>query len=291
MSFQNLDKTKPTECLLVLGAHYGGTGTVCQVLNLMGAVLPKLGFSANFRDSAKLAEPLTLSVANDAILSRLKTRWDDWRRNDPETWPSGLFNELSKDVCALLGTEFDEYSQFILKEHRISKLLPLYMNALASSNAFVTPVIVCRNPIACAAPLAARHGKSMDECLLLWLRHAFENESVTRGLDRRFIDFDNLKAFPAVTLFQLCRQFERPAPTAEHIQQLESFLQQEQMASPHHTIDAEPRSPIGELAKSVHEAHRALVKQPASTKVHGELDQLKASFETMASSARFGQVA
>lgn len=291
MSFQNIDKTKPTECLLVLGAHYGGTGAVCQVLNLLGAELPRLGFSSNFRDSTKIAEPLMLSVANDAILTRLKTSWDDWQQNDPNKWPKGLFGELSKDVCALLGTEFNEYSQFILKEHRISKLLPLYMNALASSNAFVTPVIVCRNPIECAAPLAARHNKSMDECLLLWLRHAFENESVTRGLDRQFINFDNLKSFPAVTMFQLCRKFGRPAPSGEHLEKVEAFLKQDQKSVPEHTMPDNSPSEIGQLAEWIHELHCELAKDPASLTHQRDLDLSRVEFETLASREIFGRVA
>src|SRR4051812_47384663 len=65
--------------ILVLGMHRSGTSALTRVISLLGAELPRRMMPTQDDNAAGFWESLTLVALNNAILSRLQTRWDDWR--------------------------------------------------------------------------------------------------------------------------------------------------------------------------------------------------------------------
>ena len=95
---------------------------------------------------------------------------------------------------AALRTEFGDAELFVLKDPRLSRLLPLWLPALERVGAAPSAVIALRHPAAVARSLAVRNGLSLETSLLLWLRHVLDAERLTRSMPRDFASYDALLA-------------------------------------------------------------------------------------------------
>jgi hypothetical protein len=88
--------------------------------------------------------------------------------------------------------DFAGSSLFVVKDPRISRVLPLWMDVLQALGIDVIVVIPFRNPLEVAASLAQRDAVSLPKALLLNLQSYLDVEFTSRASRRVFVRYDSL---------------------------------------------------------------------------------------------------
>ena len=175
---------------LVLGMHRSGTSAVTQLLALAGCGLPRDVLPADEHNARGYFEPWRVSVFNDERLRAGASAWDD-----PLGFP---FRPLADDdawgsrAAALVAQQFDLAAAPLLKDPRVSLLMPLWRSVFASAGLSPLCVVPVRDPLAVAASLAKRNGFSVQKSILLWCSYMLAAEAYSRGLPRVFVAYDAL---------------------------------------------------------------------------------------------------
>jgi glycosyltransferase involved in cell wall biosynthesis len=180
-------------CLLVLGMHRSGTSAITRVLSLMGATLPgRLMPPVPDNNETGFWESKPLAAVHDALLKEVGSAWDDWRPVRFDRLADGKRAAFKAELRSVIEEEFDDASLFVLKDPRICRLLPIYLELFDEMG--ITPrfVLPLRNPAAVAKSLARRDDMSLGFASLLWLRHVLDAESGTRGHKRVLVSYDAL---------------------------------------------------------------------------------------------------
>ena len=180
------------QALLVLGMHRSGTSALTRVFSLLGADLPKNLMPASSSNEAGHWESNDLWHIHDELLSTAGSRWDDWRAFNPEWKASNVGETYKQKLLDLLRRDFDASPFFVIKDPRICRLLPIWVEVLDRFGAAPHFVIPIRDPVEVAASLRARDGLLPAKSYLLWLRHVLDAERATRGFSRAVVSYDLL---------------------------------------------------------------------------------------------------
>lgn len=177
---------------LVLGMHRSGTSAATQLLALAGASLPENLMPADEHNARGYFEPWRVAVLNDERLRAAGSAWDDifafpfrpLGRRDERAW-------LSRFV-ELIETEFAGAPAPLLKDPRVTVLLPLWRTVLEDLKLEPRCVIPVRHPLAVAGSLSRRNGFPPAKSVLLWAAYMLAAEAYTRDLPRAFVGYDAL---------------------------------------------------------------------------------------------------
>jgi hypothetical protein len=144
-------------------------------------------------------ESHAISQLNERLLSSAGSSWDDCLAFNPGWLTSPKAAQFHNEALEVLDKEFGASSLFVLKDPRICRLAPFWLNVLAAHGTVARAILPLRNPLEVAASLAARDGLAPAIGHVLWLRHALEAEHATRGRERYFTSYDGiLKNWAAV---------------------------------------------------------------------------------------------
>lgn len=179
---------------LVLGMHRSGTSAATQLLALAGADLPVNVMPGDEHNEEGYFEPWRIAVFNDQRLRAAGGAWDDvfafpYRALDPEAEADWI-----ERGAALLAEEYGRAGAPLLKDPRVSVLLPFWRRVLersAISARCVTPV---RHPLAVAGSLSRRNDFPAEKSVLLWTAYMLASEAYSRDLPRAFVSYDALLA-------------------------------------------------------------------------------------------------
>ncbi|MBX3489281.1 hypothetical protein [Parvibaculum sp.] len=179
-------------CVLVLGMHRSGTSALARVLSMLGVGLPENLVEAAASNPAGFWEPETIVRLNQAILGAAGSSWDDWQAFDPDWHSSPAAAEFRARALEALNAEFGNASLFVLKDPRICRLAPFWLDVFGRVGVRPLIVLPLRNPLEVAASLEKRDNLAPEFGCLLWLRHVLEAESASRGLPRFHCSYDEL---------------------------------------------------------------------------------------------------
>ena len=182
--------------ILVAGMHRSGTSAVTRLLNLLGCDLPKTLSPAGPDNLRGFWESLAITELNECILASAGSSWDDWEAIDARWAESPLAKEFCDRAQTTLAQEFGDCRLFVLKDPRICRLLPFWIDSLAEFGAKPIVVIPVRNPLDVAMSIEERNGIDRSIALLLWLRHLLDSEFATRHLSRAYVRYERLISEP-----------------------------------------------------------------------------------------------
>ena len=189
-------RTKGKVAVLVLGMHRSGTSMLAGILDRLGCQGPKTVMPATQWNPKGYFESMEFMKVNDAILTALGTRWDDWRAVDPGWQESPRFVEFRERIAETMASEYGNASLIYLKDPRLCRLLPLLREVLEEIG--FTPVCIHthRNPVDTGRSLEVRESNPVDAgtAMLLWLRHVLDAEAASRGLPRVFTSYAQVLA-------------------------------------------------------------------------------------------------
>lgn len=186
--------------ILVVGMHRSGTSATAGALGLCGVALGN-DLLAPGEDNPKGYFEHERAVAIDErLLAALGSGWAD-ARPLPAGWADGpAAREAVVDMQGLLAADFGDAPLFALKDPRMCRLLPAWLEALRARGVRAVALFVARDPAEVAASIEARNGWAPPMGELLWLRHACDAEAATRGIPRAAISYAALLSDPAAAL-------------------------------------------------------------------------------------------
>jgi hypothetical protein len=135
-------------CIIVAGMHRAGTSAVTRVVNLLGADIASTLLPATPGDNnSGYWESAAVVEIHDQLLRTLGSAFDD-PFPLPERW---LDSSFARDAQHRLADEirkyFDGSRVFVVKDPRIARLLPLWLDLLDKLAIEPVVVIPVRNPL------------------------------------------------------------------------------------------------------------------------------------------------
>ncbi len=283
------DKARSAEVLvparrvavLVLGMHRSGTSALTRVINLLGADLSEeLMPAVPGNNELGFWESMAVYRLNNEILTSGGSAWDDWRSFNPSWIRSPVKAGFKLGAVEILERDFSRSSLFVLKDPRISRLLPFWLEVLRKFDSDTRCVLPLRNPLEVAASLTKRDGFSSPKSHMLWLRHMLDAEYESRGLNRAFVSYNELLADWRSVIADLTNVVDiawpRRSATAEV--EIDRFLEHRYR---HHAIsdDLVFRHPeITAWVKETFSALQALCAKPESQDALHRLDCVRHEF-------------
>ena len=240
---------------LVLGMHRSGTSAVTQLLALAGAKLPSQVMVGDEHNAKGYFEPWRIAIFNDERLRAAGSAWDD-----PFTDPAANLPDAEDWLARAIKLFRDEYRRAkapLLKDPRVSVLLPLWRQVLEAEELTPHCVIPVRHPLAVAGSLAKRDGFPPVKSVLLWMTYMVETERGTRDLPRAFVEYDALLADwrPVVKAMEAKLGAPLPKMTAKVEAAIDDFL----TADLRHNKADDNLAPYGEIGVAAQGVHQWLI--------------------------------
>lgn len=222
--------------ILVLGMSRSGTSLMTRLCSLAGAGLPAELMGSGFGNPLGHWEPSSLVALNEEILAAVDRRWDD-PRPIPEAWFRSrqaypFLAKLSDAVARCCGSA----ALSVIKDPRITKLLPLYLSALDAQDVEPLIVLQVRSPLEVIQSLVHRDGLDPNVAELLWVRSIAEVEFHTRDCLRIWVDARSAVEEWQTTLDRIAQTFQLawPNSTAQISSAVGRFLKPRLL---HHAVD------------------------------------------------------
>lgn len=178
--------------ILVAGMHRSGTSAAARVLAIVGCGLPRTLIGPAPDNVTGFWESRALTDLNEEILVSSGTSHLDWRPFDADWYASPAAAGFRKRAQALLHREFGDSRLFVLKDPRICRLLPFWVDAAGAAGVRPLVVLPVRNPLEVAASLSRRNRIDPFEAYLAWLRHVLDAEAGSRDLPRVWLRYEHL---------------------------------------------------------------------------------------------------
>ena len=179
-------------CVIVLGMHRSGTSALTGVLKALGVDIG-LNLAVPGPTNPKgYFEVIDIARLNDDILNHLHSSWDSLFALPDNWWKGEDLDGYKEKIAQIVKTSFENTDIIGIKDPRLCRLLPLWVETLKGLGMETRYVIPLRNPLEIAYSLKARDRFSLGKSLLLWMIYMLEAEFYTRECHRIFITFDDL---------------------------------------------------------------------------------------------------
>jgi hypothetical protein len=184
--------------VLVVGMHRSGTSAVTHVVEAFGLSVGSLDghlTSDEFNRNGYF-ELHDVVALNDLLLER-RGGWWDAPPDPPELGALGpMADDEMSSIRDLIARNFTG-SRFVLKDPRISLLLPIWRAALEQEPSIV---MVVRDPLDVARSLARRDVMSLSTGLGLWARYNTVLWGSLAGMRVHIVRFEDLMQAPAAVV-------------------------------------------------------------------------------------------
>ncbi len=172
--------------------HRSGTSLITGVCNLLGVEIGSNFLEANRDNEKGFWEHRAVVEVHEELLKHLGSGWDDTRIL-PENWQRREeikpFKEKLKEI---ITRDFGNCKLWGIKDPRMVRLLPLWLDVFANSKITPAFIITWRNAASVALSLERRDGFYPEKSLLLWTIYNLEAEKWTRGKARVFLEYDKV---------------------------------------------------------------------------------------------------
>jgi hypothetical protein len=175
--------------------HRSGTSALTRVVNLLGADIAHDLIPAQSENVRGYWESAAVIRIHEDLLNSLGSHNDD--PLDPILLPGG-WEHCGAAQCAkrrlreLIARDFGCSSAFVVKDPRMSRLLPLWIDILEEMDTDPIILIPFRNPLEVAASVAQRTAVPLSKTLLLYFHSYLEAERASRETPRLFIEYGGL---------------------------------------------------------------------------------------------------
>ena len=179
--------------MLVLGMHRSGTSALTGTLARLGVAIGDdlLGPNASVNERG-FYELRPIVAQHDALLSAFDSSWQDLEPL-PSNWHrTPVVTSIRKRLAETLCAQFAGEALWAIKDPRLCRLLPMWIELLEEMQVEPVVVIVHRAPLEVAASLRRRDAMHEERALALWAEHVLSAERGTRGAKRSFVAYAKL---------------------------------------------------------------------------------------------------
>jgi hypothetical protein len=207
--------------VLVLGIR-SGTSCLAHLLNRLGAQLPEQLVEPAHTNLFGFWEATRLMELNEEILRALDRSWYDPRPISRAWFRSKSAYAFQKRIGSVIASDYGDASLILLKDPRICRLAPLYLDALDVLEieprilfALRYPVEMIRSIQEVIQSFDERPERSDPRTIeLLWLRFILEAEEATRTCRRVWTSFEQLLTNWETTIQSIAQGLELVWPNA-----------------------------------------------------------------------------
>ncbi|RUL73091.1 hypothetical protein [Dyella choica] len=193
-------KPRKKTAILVAGMHRSGTSALAGALKLTGVSLGRRLLEPGQDNPKGYWEHRDAVVIHEQLLEALGRRWDDVRPL-PDKWMLSDAAQMARSQIAdLIQREFEDAEVWAVKDPRMCRLLPLWIEVLRECEIRAVTLMAVRAPSEVAASIQARNHWALPIGELLWLRHVIEAESASRQVERTALLYEDLIADPSATI-------------------------------------------------------------------------------------------
>lgn len=267
-------------CLLALGMHRSGTSALTRVLGIAGAKLPQNLVGPNTSNEAGHWEPADLVKYHDSLLAELSSSWDDWQSLDISRLPVKRRKEIKQEIHEIIAADYGGATLFVLKDPRICRFAPFFMELLREGGVNVFPVLTFRNPLEVCESLEARNGMKRVDAALLWLRHVLDAEKATRNQNRAILTYYHFLENWQASISKISGQLDVEGwhTIKEITPQVEGFLSLSHRHHSHNTEDILLDPMLRDWVGGAYEALLVLTRNPNSRQAIAKLDKISSEF-------------
>jgi len=170
--------TTPKPILLVLGSHRSGTSVMAQLLSVLGYDLGRTLMLPSYDNPRGFWENQKIVDAHDELLKGFNRDWTT-AAFLPENWQlSKLSENTLKNLSEILETDFTANEPTLIKDPRLSFLLPLWKTLAKQFGRPLHSIIMLRSPEAVAQSIEKRNGIDTQDGKLIalsYLKSASQN--------------------------------------------------------------------------------------------------------------------
>jgi hypothetical protein len=254
-----MEALKMRNVILVLGMHRSGTSAASGFLVKLGGGQPKTLMPAEGRNERGYFESQALMTFHDELLASAGSSWTDWRQFNPAWYQSPTAIAFQQRAKQLFEDEFDGEPLAVLKDPRICRFAPFWLEVLAGIEARARVVIPVRAPLEVAFSMRKRDGFSLSTGALLWLRHIIDAEIATRAHPRTIFTWDQLlwdwRSVAEKASTELGLLWPRLSDATAH--EIENFIGDDLV---HHRISAPELAAHPDIHEWTLSAYRAMLK-------------------------------
>lgn len=165
---------------------------------------------------------------NDRLLQHLGARWNSTGSLSLDPIDPITRRAFVEAARSLVMQSFGTVDCVVLKDPRLCRLLPLWLEALAECDVTPRCVLCVRNPIEVVRSLYLRNGLQASTAESLWLRHVLDAERDSRHCSRTVVRYDallrNWRQAVADIERDLQWRFPRRPEDAEVAEEIDTFL-------------------------------------------------------------------
>jgi hypothetical protein len=214
-------------CVIVSGMHRSGTSATARVVNLLGADIARELMPAIAGDNDRgFWESKAVVDIHESLLAALGSAWDD-PFPLPDHWlETDAARRAKRALADVLAKDFAQSRLFTVKDPRLARLLPLWLDLLDELGIEPVVIVAVRNPLEVAASLQRRDHFAPGKSMLLYLRHALDIELASRGRSRMFVRYDKLVDDwrPFARRFEAAARMPLPDRSAANADEIDRFL-------------------------------------------------------------------
>jgi predicted O-methyltransferase YrrM/glycosyltransferase involved in cell wall biosynthesis len=178
--------------ILVLGVHRSGTSSLAHLLNVLGARLPDKVMGPAHGNPLGHWEPMRLMEMNEEILSTIGRTWHDPRPIPLNWFRSKEAYAFHERLAAAIASGYGNTPLILIKEPRICRLAPLYLDVLDVLGIKPLVILPIRHPEEVIRSIHERDQIDPRTAELLWLRSLLEAEEASRACVRVWTNFERL---------------------------------------------------------------------------------------------------
>lgn len=191
------------KCLVILGMHRSGTSALSGALNLAGFNPGNELFIPEEDNPKGNFENARITMLNERILDELYAKWNDTLLIPDDWWKFDLLENYLERILHILKEEFSSGAPVLIKDPRLSVLLPLYLKAFEQLAIRPRFIISTRNPLEIIQSLIRRNHLSREKSLLLWMDYQLKAELYTRDFERIFLSYHQFLNDPIRSLSEI----------------------------------------------------------------------------------------
>jgi hypothetical protein len=177
---------------LILGIHRSGTSALSGVLTQLGLNPGRGLIESNPFNERGYFELEALNRLMDETLQSMDRSWGDFRPLPEDAFDSKANKSTREKLHGLLASEYDLSQPCLMKDPRVSRLLPLCLPVMDEQGLAPLCLFSLRRPEAVAASLLRRDGMHADHATLLYSSYLLEAEFHTRQRPRAFVQYQYL---------------------------------------------------------------------------------------------------
>lgn len=251
--------TYTKNAILVAGMHRSGTSALTRVFSLFGADLPKhLAPALPNNNETGFWESLDLMVEHDALLASAGSFWSDWTEFNPTWYSSAEASKYKSIIGEIVQKDFVDSSLFVIKDPRICRFLPFWLELLKEQQIKPFIIIPVRNPLEVAQSLKKRDGFPLAKGGLLWLRHVLDAVYYAQNYPIAFLSYEQLMQDWQGFIRSMQEQIDLAFPRQSVLSKLEieAYLEEDQK---HNSVNLEDLKQSTDFSAQIIQAYEWLL--------------------------------